>query len=58
MWEKIKAFVVLEGKLQPIGSLEDLGVDGRTILKRIVKTYDGMVWTRSVCCTGTGGGAF
>jgi hypothetical protein len=38
MWEKGKAYVILEGKLQQIGSLEDLGVDGRTILKRIVKT--------------------
>jgi hypothetical protein len=38
MWEKIKTYVVLEGKLQQIGSLEDLGVAGRTILKRIVKT--------------------
>ena len=39
MWEKIKAYVVLEGKLQQIDSLEDLGVDGRTILKGIVKTW-------------------
>jgi hypothetical protein len=36
MWEKRKACVVLEGKLQQIGSFEDLGVDGRTILKRIL----------------------
>jgi hypothetical protein len=25
--------------------LKDLGVDGRTILKRISKTWDGNVWT-------------
>jgi len=51
MWEEMKACVVLEGKLQQIGSFEDLGVDGRTILKRILKAYDGIVWTRLICCT-------
>jgi hypothetical protein len=51
MWEKRKTCVVLEGKLQQIGSFEDLGVDGRTILKRILKAYDGIVWTGLICCT-------
>jgi len=50
MWEVRKSYVVLEGNVQQIGSLEDLGVDGRTILKRIVK-YDGMVWTGLICRT-------
>jgi hypothetical protein len=36
---------------------EDLGIGGRTILKRILKKYSGRVWTGFIWLRiGTGGG--
>jgi hypothetical protein len=48
---------VLVGNLREIDYLEDSGVDGRIILRRIFRKWDVGVWTGSMCLRiGTGGG--
>ena len=56
MGDMRNAHRVLVGNLMERGHLEDLGVNGRIILKWIFKkwkgTLNGLIWLR----TGTGGG--
>jgi hypothetical protein len=43
--------------LKEVDHLEDLGTDGRAILKRILEKLDGTVWTGFIWLrTGIGGG--
>jgi len=47
----------LVGKLREIDHLQDPGVDGRIILRRIFRKWDVGVWTGSMWLgIGTGGG--
>jgi hypothetical protein len=47
----------LSEELKETDHLEDLGADGRILLKRIFKTWDGEAWTGLICLRiGTGGG--
>jgi len=39
------AYMILIGKPEKRDHLEDLCVDGRIILKRILKKWDGRIWT-------------
>jgi hypothetical protein len=48
---------ILVGKPEGKDHLEDLGVDGRIILRRIFRKWDVRAWTVSVLLKiGTGGG--
>jgi hypothetical protein len=48
-----------EGDMKERDYLEDLGLDGRIILKRIFKTWDWEACTGLICLrAGTGGGRF
>jgi hypothetical protein len=44
------------GDLTRRDHLEDIDVDGRIILKRIFKKWDGEGWTGLIWLIGTGGG--
>jgi hypothetical protein len=57
MEDKGGGYTLLVGRLMERDHFEDLGVDGRTIGKRIFKKWDsetwfGLIWLR----IGTGGG--
>jgi hypothetical protein len=58
VWEKTEVhtgFWLRDGRAR--NHLDDLGVDGRTILIRIFKKWDGETWTRLLWLrAGTGGG--
>ena len=58
VWETEEVqYRVLEGRTKGRGSLEDLGVDGRIILKWIFQQWDGQAWTGFIWLRiGTGGG--
>jgi hypothetical protein len=43
--ERRSAYMILVGKPEERDHLEDLCVDGRIILKRILKKWDGRIWT-------------
>jgi hypothetical protein len=43
--ERRGAYTILVGKPEERDQLEDLGPDGRIILKRIIKEWHGPIWT-------------
>jgi hypothetical protein len=45
MWERRDAYRVLVGRREGKRPLEDQGVDGRIILKLILRKLGGVVWT-------------
>jgi hypothetical protein len=49
MGEKRNAYRILVGKPERKRQLENLDVDGRIILRRILERLDGMVWTGLIC---------
>jgi hypothetical protein len=56
MGDRRVAYRVLGGKPDRQSHLEDLGMDGRIILKWILKNWDDVARTRSICLRiGTGG---
>jgi hypothetical protein len=57
MRESRGVYRVLSGNLRKRGHLEDLGVDGRIILRWIFRKWDVWAWTGSIWLRiGTGGG--
>jgi hypothetical protein len=57
MRESRNAYVVLVGRTEEKSHMEDVGVDGRIILKCILKKWDGGILTAMILLRmGTGGG--
>ena len=61
MWHETETAKVRKlfcwGDLKEIAHLEDLGGDGKIILKGIFKKWDGEAWTGLICFRiGAGGG--
>jgi hypothetical protein len=54
MGKKIKAYKVSMGKNEWNNSFEGLGVDGKIILKWILKKQDGRAWIASIWLTISG----
>ena len=50
MADRRGAYRVLVGKPEGRNHLEDLGIDGRTILKWILEKWDGEAWTELLWC--------
>jgi len=45
MWEDRNAYRVTAGKPEVKDHMDDLGVDGRTVLNQILKKYQARAWT-------------